>query len=149
MTARQHEGVEWDGADVFFHFPHPGGLSLQTVDGQNSARPDVGNPVVVLALGGEGSLHQVGVELLVVRELLAGQVILARQAGWNTDCGLVGEESHPLRVPPEQSHVVRVPHVRGVHPVQLQPPLVAAPIPVDLGQAGDREEDLGITMALR
>ena len=145
MTARQHEGVEWDGADVFFHFPHPGGLSLQTVDGQNSAGPDVGNPVVVLALGGQGSLHQVGVQAVVVGELLVGQVILARLFSGDTHGGLVGEEPEPLRVPAEQSHVVTVPHVRGVDPVELQSPLVAASIPVDLGQAVDRQENLEIS----
>ena len=57
MAPRQHEGVEWDGAQVFLHFIHPGWLSLQTVDRQNSASSDVGNPEVVLTLSGEGGLH--------------------------------------------------------------------------------------------
>ena len=137
--------MQWDGAHIFLHFPHPGWLSLQTVDCQNSARPDVGNPVVVLALGGQRSLHQVGVEVVVVRELLVGQVILARLFSRDTHGGRVGEQSEPLRVPPEQSHVVPVPHVRGVDPVELQSPLVAASIPVDLGQAVDRQENLEIS----
>ena len=135
VTPRQHESVQGDGADIFFHFPHPGWLSLETVDRQNPASPDVGNPVVVLALGGERSLHQVGVEVFVVRELLGGQVILAGLQSGNTHGGLVGEESEPLRVSPEQSNVVTVPHVRGIDPVELQSPLVAGSIPVDLGQA--------------
>ena len=103
VAPRQHEGVEWDGAQVFLHFIHPGWLSLQTVDCQDPPVPDVGNPVVVLALGGEWSLHQAGMEMFVVWELMASEVILAGLAGRNTNTGRVGEQSEPLRVSPEQS----------------------------------------------
>lgn len=144
MAPGQHQSVQWDGAEIFLHFPHPGWLSLQTVDGQNSASSDVGNPVVVLTLSRQRSLHQVRVEVVVVRELLVGQVILAGLFSRNTECRLVGEQSVPLGVPPEQSDVVTISHVRGIHPVQLQSPLVTSSIPVDLGQAVDCQENLKI-----
>ena len=81
-------------------------------------------------------------EVFVVRELLVGQVVLAGLFGRNSHCRRVGEESEPLRVPAEQTNVVTVSHVRGVHPVQLQSPLVAGAVPVHLGQAVDCQENL-------
>ena len=103
VTPGQHESMQWDGAEILLHFPHPGWLSLQTVDCQDPSVSDVGNPVVVLALGGEWSLHQAGMEMFVVWELMASEVILAGLAGRNTNTGRVGEQSEPLRVSPEQS----------------------------------------------
>ena len=47
-----------------------------------------------------------------------------------------------LRILFEQPDIVRPRHVGGVHPVQLQPPLLEGAVPVNLGQAVDGEEHL-------
>ena len=92
---------------------------------------------MVLTAGGEGSLHQVGVQVVVVRELLRGQVVLAGLAGGHPHDGLVGEQSVPLGVPPVQPDIVRLSHIRRIDPVQFESPFVAGSIPVNLGQAVD------------
>ena len=142
MSPGQHDGVERDGADVLLHLPHPGRLGLDAVDGQDPAGPDVGDPVVVLAPGGEGGGHQGGVEVGAVRELLTGQVILSRQLGRHSHNGLVAGQAVPLRVPPVEADVVRVSDIGRIDPVQLQSSLVIGPVPVDLSQAVDGQENL-------
>ena len=82
MCPWNHKGVEGDRPEVVAHLPHPVRLDLDTVDGENPTRSDVGDPKAVEAHRPQRIVQHQVVKRLDVRKLDGGEKVLAGIARW-------------------------------------------------------------------